>query len=415
LDNKINSPSSSLEEGKLSYEWASARMIALERSISKLESEQPLQNLTIGVCLHITKETSVLVRGLQRLGASVSLCASNPLSTQDEIVSYLSSVGVDVHAKRGQTDDEYFESLRKVLDSKPDIILDDGADAHVMVHTENKYSSNLIGGTEETTTGIVRLRALEQEGNMKYPIIACNDAYSKFLFDNRYGTGQSSLDGVLRATGLLIAGKRLVVCGYGWVGKGVAKRAKGFDAHVIVTEVDPFKALEAHLDGYEVMPIDKAASIGDIFITATGMTSIIRGEHISSMNDGSILANVGHFDKEIDVKFLENNSKDKSKVRPHVDRYLLNNDKNVFLIAEGRIANLIAAEGHPPEVMMMSFSDQLLSAVYLAKNSKSLERKLIRVPEDIDREVAFNALYASGISIDTLTGEQLKYQNSWKL
>ena len=402
------------EEGGKSYHWAYEHMPALTRTITKLADQKPLKGLTAAVCLHITKETSVLVMGLKTLGADVYLAAANPLSTQDDIAAYLASQGVHVFAWRGQNSQEYQECIRDILRSKPDIIMDDGADTHVTIHEEAEFKNlKAIGGTEETTTGIIRLKALEKSGKMRYPIIGVNNAYTKHLFDNRYGTGQSTIDGILRATSLLLAGKKIVVCGYGWVGKGIAMRARGMGGLVIVTEIDPFRAIEARMDGYEVIPIAEAAKIGDIFITATGQYHIIRGEHLSTMNDGAILANAGHFNVEIDVDALEKLKKKKTTPRRNVDEYLLKNGKKIYLVGEGRIANLVAAEGHPPEVMSLSFSNQLLSAVYLSQHKGKLEKRVNNVPIEIDRQVAINALEAMGIQIDTPTEEQVKYGESW--
>ncbi len=404
------------EEGEKSYRWAYEHMPALTRTIGNIVDQKPLQGRKVGVCLHVTKETSVLVIGLKMLGADVYLAAANPLSTQDDIAAYLASQGVNVFAWRGQTSEEYQESIRNILRGKPDIILDDGSDTHATVHEEPEFSDlSIQGGTEETTTGIIRLKALEKTGKMRYPIIGVNNAYTKFLFDNRYGTGQSTIDGILRATSLLIAGKKFVVCSYGWVGRGIAMRARGLGALVIVTEVDPFRALEARMDGHEVMPMGEVAKVGDVFVTATGQFHVIRREHFSLMKDGAVLANAGHFNVEIDVGALEEMKIKKSSVRKHVDEYTLKGGKKIYLIGEGRIANLVAAEGHPPEVMALSFSNQLLSAVYLAQHSGEMEKKVNDVPREIDRQVAVNTLEAMGIKIDTPTEEQLKYSESWKV
>ncbi len=413
LSNRIANPELA-SEGEKSYRWAYEHMPTLTRIIESRSSEKPLKGRTVGVCLHVTKETSVLVMGLKTLGAEVYLSAANPLSTQDDIAAYLASKGVDVFAWRGETSKEYMDCVRSILRGKPNIILDDGADTHVMVHEEREFADlSILGGTEETTTGIIRLKALEKSGKMRYPVIGVNNAYTKYLFDNRYGTGQSTMDGVLRATSLLIAGKKVVVCGYGWVGKGIAMRAHGLGALVIVTEVDPFRALEARMDGYEVMPTSEAAKVGDIFITATGQFHVIQREHFKLMKDGAILANAGHFNVEIDVDALEEMKVTRTQVRRYVDEYIVKSGKKIYLVGEGRIANLVAAEGHPPEVMALSFSNQLLSAVYLSQHSGELEKKVNNVPPDIDREVAVNTLEAIGIKIDTPTEEQLKYGESW--
>jgi adenosylhomocysteinase len=388
-------------------------MPTLTAIIEREAPKKPLAGRRVGVCLHVTKETSVLVMGLKRLGAEVYLAAANPLSTQDDIAAYLASQGINVYAWRGEKPSEYFDCIHRVLSSRVEFLMDDGSDAHVEAHKMGGL--NILAGTEETTTGVIRLRALEKDGLLKYPVVAVNNAYTKYLFDNRYGTGQSVIDGILRATSLLLAGKTVVVCGYGWVGKGVAKRARGLDAHVIVTEVDPLKALEAHMDGYTVMPIAKAAEVGDIFITVTGQTGVIRGEHIERMKDGAILANGGHFDVEIDVKYLDENAASRVEVRPYTEEYRLKSGKRVYLIGRGRIANLVAAEGHPPEVMMMSFSNQLLSLIYLTQNHSKMQPKVYDVPQSIDQEVARRTIEALGIEIDEMTEEQKKYAQSWLL
>ena len=413
MQSKIANPSLA-SEGEKSYSWAYRNMPALTKTIDSFGEKKPLAGKKIAMCLHVTKETSVLVMGLKKLGADVYLSAANPLTTQDDIAAYLSSQGITVFAWRGENTDEYFDCIRNILRVKPDIIMDDGGDAHITFHEE--FSDHkVIGGTEETTTGVTRLKALSKAGKLLYPVIAVNNAYTKFLFDNRYGTGQSTFDGLLRATSLLIAGKKVVVAGYGWVGKGIAKRARGLDAHVIVTEVDPLKALEAHMDGFEVIPMIKAAEVGDIFITATGQINVIRGEHLERMKDGAILANAGHFDVEINVKYLEQNSLSKRSVRQFVDEYKLKNGKRLYLIGKGRIVNLVAAEGHPPEVMMMSFSNQLLSVVYISENYSNLKNEVYDVPESIDRKVAMNALEAMGINIDEITEEQKRYASEWRV
>jgi len=402
------------DEGEAAYRWAYNNMPTLSKTIEKSISRKPLTGRKIGVCLHVTKETSVLIMGLKSWGADVYLCAANPLSTQDHIAAYLESQGVKVFAWRGETPEEYNECILNILKVGPSILMDDGSDAHVAAHDNSQHSATIIGGTEETTTGVIRIRALEEAGNIKYPVIAVNNALTKFLFDNRYGTGQSTFDGILRATSLLIAGKRVVVCGYGWVGKGIAQRARGLGALVTVTEVDPFKGLEARFDGFEAMPIADAASRGDIFITATGMKGVIRKEHISAMKSGAILANAGHFDVEIDVTALENIMVRKSTVRSNLELYELPN-KNLYLVGSGRIANLVAAEGHPPEVMSLSFSNQILSALYVAENEGKLEKRVHDVPKEIDQQVAVTALEAQGIRIDSPTQAQLDYAKSWQL
>jgi len=412
LPSKIADPSLA-SKGELSYKWAYNHMPTLTAIIEREAPKKPLAGRRVGVCLHVTKETSVLVMGLARLGAEVYLTAANPLSTQDDIAAYLASQGINVFAWRGETTSEYFDCIHRVLSSGIEFLMDDGSDAHVEAHKMGGL--NILAGTEETTTGVIRLKALEKQGLLKYPVIAVNNAYTKYLFDNRYGTGQSVIDGILRATSLLLAGKTVVVCGYGWVGKGIAKRARGLDAHVIVTEVDPLKALEAHMDGYTVMPIAKAAEIGDIFITATGQIHVIRGEHIEKMKDGALLANGGHFDVEIDVKYLDENAASRVEVRPYTEEYRLKSGKRIYLIGRGRIANLVAAEGHPPEVMMMSFSNQLFSLIYLTQNYSKMQPKVYDVPQSIDQEVARRTIEALGIEIDEMTEEQKKYAESWLL
>ena len=412
MPSKIADPSLA-SKGELSYKWAYNYMPTLTAIIEREAPKKPLAGRRVGVCLHVTKETSVLVMGLARLGAEVYLTAANPLSTQDDIAAYLASQGINVFAWRGETTSEYFDCIHRVLSSGIEFLMDDGSDAHVEAHKMGGL--NILAGTEETTTGVIRLKALEKQGLLKYPVIAVNNAYTKYLFDNRYGTGQSVIDGILRATSLLLAGKTVVVCGYGWVGKGIAKRARGLDAHVIVTEVDPLKALEAHMDGYTVMPIAKAAEIGDIFITATGQIHVIRGEHIEKMKDGALLANGGHFDVEIDVKYLDENAASRVEVRPYTEEYRLKSGKRIYLIGRGRIANLVAAEGHPPEVMMMSFSNQLFSLIYLTQNYSKMQPKVYDVPQSIDQEVARRTIEALGIEIDEMTEEQKKYAESWLL
>lgn len=402
------------EQGKLSYEWAIAHMQILSRTIEKLEKSKLLHGVRVGFCLHITKETSALAMGAKRLGASVSISAANPLSTQDDIAAFLASQGINVYAWRGETVQEYNDCVKSMIRDKPDIITDDGSDAHITLHKEKEFSKlNPMGGTEETTTGVIRLKALEKDGLLRYPVIAVNNAYTKHLFDNRYGTGQSTIDGILRATSLLIAGKNVVVCGYGWVGRGVANRARGLNAKVVVTEVDPVKALEAHMDGFTVIPIKEAVKIGEIFVTATGQTGVIRGEHIENMKDGAILANAGHFDVEVDTKYLKSNCRSKRLVRNNLEEYVLRSGKKVYLIGEGRIANLVAAEGHPPEVMALSFSNQLLSIIHIMKNHSKMAKAVHDVPREIDSQVAINALEAMNVRIDRQTEEQIKYARSW--
>ena len=401
--------------GLKSIKWAEAHMPVLTSIRKDFDKRKPLADLKIGACLHVTKETAVLVNTLTAGGAEVALCGSNPLSTQDDVAAALSKNGVHVYAWRGETNEEYYWCLKQVAHHTPSITLDDGADLVSLFHTEEKkLVDNVIGGTEETTSGVIRLKAMATSKKLQYPIIAVNDAYTKYLFDNRYGTGQSTLDGILRATSLLIAGKIFVVCGYGWCGRGIATRARGMGANVIVSEVDPIRALEAVMDGFRVMPIQEAAKIGDIFVTATGDVGVITKKEMQLMKNGAILANSGHFNIEVKVDELESISKSKELVRPNVEEYTLKNGNKLFLLAEGRLVNLGAAEGHPCEVMMMSFANQALCTEYIAKESDHLDRKVHRVPEEIDKKVAKMALESMGIKIDILTAEQTKYLKSWE-
>ena len=359
----------------------------------------------------MTKETGVLARALKDAGAEVWLAASNPLSTQDDVAAALVEDGIAVFAWRGQSEKDYYDSVESILAAKPDILMDDGADLHAAVHS--RYPDlRIIGGTEETTTGVTRLKALERSGKLRYPIVAVNNAKTKYLFDNRYGTGQSTIDGILRATNILIAGKCAVVVGYGWVGRGIAMRLKGHGASVIVTEVDPFKALEAVMDGFEVMPMAEASSKGDLFVTATGNRSVITKEDISRMKNGAILCNSGHFDVEIDVRDLEKESKGKREIRKNTTEYEIYG-KKIYLLAEGRLVNLGAAEGHPSEVMDMSFCNQALSAIYIA-GKRSMPAKVYDVFEEIDEKVAKQKLLSMGIKIDNLTEAQKRYMNDWE-
>ncbi|MCS7364297.1 MAG: adenosylhomocysteinase [archaeon GB-1867-035] len=402
------------EEGRRQIEWAESKMPVLMKIRERFNKEKPLNGIKISACLHVTKETAVLMKTLLAGGAEITLSASNPLSTQDEVAAALVEEGVHVYAWRGQSEEEYFECIRLALKHKPHITMDDGADLTVTAHKEN-YIENTIGGTEETTTGVIRIKAMEKEGALKYPIIAVNNALTKYLFDNRYGTGQSTIDGIMRATHVLLAGKNVVVAGYGWCGRGIAMRAKGMGANVIITEVDPLRALEAVMDGYRVMPMSKAAEIGDIFITATGNIDVIREEHFKKMKNGAILANSGHFNVEINIKDLEKLSVKKRKIRPHVEEYTLQNGRKLYLLAEGRLVNLAAAEGHPSEVMDMSFSNQALSIEYLVENKGKLEAKVYLVPKQIDMKVAKLKLESLGIEIDKLTPRQEEYLQKWEL
>ena len=411
---KVKSSPKLIKEGKLSYEWARLHMQILDNTINRYKKSKPLKGITLGFCLHITKETSVLLIGAKELGATVVCCGGNPLTTQDSVSAFLVSQGIHVYAWHGQSVKDYDWCIDQVLKHKPTILTDDGADMNIKAHFDKRFKNlKILGATEETTAGVTRIRAVENQGKLRYPVILVNEAYTKHLFDNRYGTGQSTVDGYLRAMNLLMASKRVVVVGYGWVGRGVASRFHGMGSKIIVTEIDPIKALEAHMDGFEVMPMTQAAKIGDIFITCTGMTSVIRKEHILQMKDGAIMGNVGHFDVEIDSAFLLKKSKSVKEVRPNLDECILKNGKRVYLIGEGRLANLVAAEGHPPEVMAQSFSNQILSVLYILKNHKKMENKIINVPEEIDKQVAVDALQAMNVRIDKLTAEQVKYANSW--
>jgi adenosylhomocysteinase len=402
-------------QGQLQIEWASAHMPVLNQVKSRFSKEKPLKGLILGACLHVTKETAVLMETLLAGGAKIALCGSNPLSTQDDVAAALAEKGINVFAWRGQNTEEYYSCIDKVLDYKPMITLDDGADLVGTLHSKRKEGlQHVKGGTEETTTGVIRLRAMETDGSLKYPIIAVNDAYTKYLFDNRYGTGQSTIDGILRATSVLLAGKNFVVCGYGWCSRGIAMRARGLGANVIVTEVIPTKALEAAMDGLRVMPIAEAAAIGDIFVTATGDINVIRGEHMEKMKDGAIIANSGHFNVEISIKDLERLSVATRTMRPNLVEYKLKDGRKLYLLAEGRLVNLSAAEGHPSEVMDMSFANQALCAEHLAKAAK-MPPKVYSVPRDIDEKVAELKLKSMGINIDELTAEQKKYLAAWEM
>ena len=404
--------------GRLQIEWAEMHMPVVARFIRQsFSSEKPLRGVRIGAVLHVTKETAALVRTLAAGGATVRLAASNPLSTQDDVAAALAEEdGIEVCAWRGMNEEEYFSCIRWVARWEPNVVIDDGGDLHALLHEElPEIAERVWGGTEETTTGVIRLRAMEKQGVLRYPAIAVNDAYTKMMFDNRYGTGQSTIDGILRATNILFAGKTVVVAGYGWVGRGIAMRARGMGAKVIVTEVNPIRALEAAMDGYEVMPMIEAAKRGDIFITATGDKKVIRREHMEVMKDGAILANAGHFNVEIWVPDLEALAVRKREIRPYVTEYTLRDGRRLYLLAEGRLVNLVAAEGHPSEVMDMSFSNQALAARYIVENRGKLQPRVYRVPAEIDEQVARLKLKAMGIEIDELTEEQRKYLHSWKL
>ncbi|MBI2815690.1 MAG: adenosylhomocysteinase [Acidobacteria bacterium] len=401
--------------GKLRIEWAGQFMPTLASIRKRFAREKPLKGIRVSACLHVTTETANLMLALQEGGAQVVLCASNPLSTQNEAAaSLVADSGIPVFAIKGENHDVYYSHLDSALQHRPHFTMDDGADLVTLAHTDRKeLAKEIIGGTEETTTGVIRLRSMAAEGVLGYPIIAVNDADTKHMFDNRYGTGQSTLDGVLRATNVLLAGMNVVVAGYGWCGRGIAMRAHGMGANVIVCEVNPTRALEAVMDGYRVMPMIEAAKVGELFITATGNKSILIREHFEAMKDGAIVANSGHFNVEIDIPALEKLSTKRRIVRDFVEEFTLNGGRKVFLLADGRLVNLSSAEGHPAEVMDMSFANQALCLEYMAKNARNLEKKVYPVPEEIDKTVARIKLESKGVNIDRLTPEQEKYLASW--
>jgi len=399
-------------DGERNFLWAKAHMGTLTNLAKKYARSKPLEGVKLGVCLHVTKETSVLIDALLLAGAEVKLAGANPLSTQDDVAAYLST-RADVWAWRGQSAKEYSWCIDQVLGSRPEQVIDDGADLHVAAHLSK--AKGIVGGSEETTTGVVRLKALEAEGKLAYPVIAVNDAKTKFMFDNRYGTGQSTLDGIMRATALLLAGMRTVVVGYGWVGKGVAMRARGMGARVTVVEIDPVRALEAHLEGFDVSSIEAAAPEGELFITTTGQKNVVPYSAIEKMKGGAILANAGHFDVEIEVKTLLSKAKGVRAVRPNVDEVTLPSGRSVYLVGKGRIANLVAAEGHPPEVMQMSFANQMMAAIRIHREHSRMERMVYGVPPELEDEVARAALKAMGVSIGAATKEQRDYAKSWKV
>jgi adenosylhomocysteinase len=403
------------EGGLRRIEWADAQMPVLRRIRQRFEEERPLEGMRIAACLHVTSETANLVRTLHAAGAEVTLCASNPLSTQDDVAaSLVANYQQCVFAVRGVNNEDYYKHIDGALQLMPNLTIDDGADLVTRLHTvKQELLAEVIGGTEETTTGVIRLRAMAEAKALRYPIVAVNDANTKHMFDNRYGTGQSALDGVIRATNVLIAGRTMVVCGYGMTGRGVAARARGHGANVIVTEVDPLPALEAVMDGFRVMPIEEAAQVGDIFITVTGDRDVIANRHFDLMKDGAILANAGHFDIEIDVKALRSDAVEVKLARDGVEEFTLHDGRRVYLIGEGRLVNLAAAEGHPAAVMDMSFANQALSLEWLVKN-RGLEPAVYPVPEDIDKEVAQLKLASMGVAIDTLTPAQVAYLTSWE-
>ncbi len=428
------------DQGLEKIEWAERRMPVLRKIRERFAKEKPLKGVKISCCLHVTTETANLGRTLKEGGAEVAICASNPLSTQDDVAAAIvKHLGIPTYSIKGENEDQYYTHIMKALAFMPNITMDDGADLvgslhmialkryealHPMVKkwiktlNEKKikaFIDNVIGGTEETTTGVIRLKSMEQENVLCFPIVAVNDAFTKHMFDNRYGTGQSTIDGILRATNVLFAGANFVIAGYGWCGRGIATRAKGLSANVIVTEVDPLRALEARMDGFEVMDMKSAAKIGDIFVSATGDIHVLRGEHFKLMKDGAIIANSGHFNVEIDIDALETMKKKKRKIRGQMDEYTLADGKKVYVLGEGRLVNLACAEGHPSEVMDMSFANQALCSEYMWKNGKKLQKKVYSVPDEIDKNVALLKLQAFGIKIDKLTAEQRKYLASWEM
>ena len=404
------------EQGRLNLEIAEKRMGALMKVRERFAKEQPFKGLTIGMALHVTKETGMLVKTLTAGGAKVAITGCNPLSTQDDVAAALAEEeNVLVWAYKGESNDDYYKFLNAVIDTKPQITIDDGCDLVTEMHTKRKDAlEGVIGGCEETTTGIIRLRAMEKEGILEFPMIAVNDNKTKHLFDNYYGTGQSTFDGILRSTNILVAGKTVVVLGYGSCGKGTAMRAKGLGANVIVTEVDPFPALQAKMDGFRVMPMSEAAPLGDIFVTVTGNLHVIRMEHMEKMRDGAVLANSGHFDNEIDLKTLEANVSRKRRVRHYLDEYLMKSGRVIYVAGEGRLVNLASAEGHPSEVMSLSFCGQALACEYLVKNQGKLPNKAITLPPEIDQTISELQLGEMGVQIDELTPEQIKYLASWQ-
>jgi len=407
--------SSLAKEGKLRIDWAGKEMPVVKQIKERFGREKPLTGVHISACLHITTETANLALALKEGGAEVVLCASNPLSTQDDVAAALVDYGVPVNAIKGEDNETYYRHIITALEHKPQLTMDDGADLVSTLHKDyTELAADVIGGTEETTTGVIRLRNMARAGKLIYPIIAVNDAQTKHFFDNRYGTGQSTIDGITRATNILWAGRKVVVCGYGWCGKGLARRAQGLGAHVIVTEVQPIPALEAAMDGYQVMPLIKACEIGEVFITTTGDMNVIDKIHILEMKDGAILANSGHFNVEINIPALESLAKSKKRIRPSVEEYTLGDGRRIYLLGEGRLINLAAAEGHPASVMDMSFANQALCLEYLTKMKGKLEPTVYPVPEEIDQEVGKLKLASMDITIDSLTEEQKNYLASWE-
>lgn len=404
------------DQGLLRIEWAGQQMPVLKTIRKRFEKDRPLKGLRLACCLHVTTETALLAQTLKAGGAEVTVCASNPLSTQDDVAaSLVVNDHIPVFAVKGEDDKRYYQHINASLDGKPNITMDDGADLVSTLHDKRQEMlENVIGGTEETTTGVIRLKSMARDNVLKFPIIAVNDAKTKHFFDNRYGTGQSTLDGIIRATNRLLAGSTFVIAGYGWCGRGLAMRAQGAGAKVVVTEIDPLKAIEAAMDGFDVMPMSEAAPLGDIFCTVTGNKNVLRKEHFDVMKDGAIISNSGHFNVEIAIGDLEKTAKSKRQMRPFVDEFALPNGRRVYLLAEGRLVNLAAAEGHPSCVMDMSFANQALSAEYIVTHHKDLKKAVYPVPQDIDEKIAQMKLEAMGIKIDTLTEEQRRYLASWQ-
>ena len=404
-------------KGKMKIEWAASKMRVLGKIKERFLREKPLKGIKISACLHVTSETANLMDTLKSAGAKIRLCASNPLSTQDDVAaSLVKDYEIEVFAVRGEDKNTYYKHIHKVLQLEPDITMDDGADLVSTIHSENpEFVSKILGGTEETTTGVIRLRSLERENKLKYPIIAVNDADTKHLFDNRYGTGQSTIDGILRATNYLLAGSTFVVCGYGWCGRGIAMRARGMGARVVVCEVNPLRALEAVMDGFWVMPLKEACPLGDIFVTSTGDRDVIRKEHFLLMKDGALVANSGHFNVEINLDDLTEIAIDKREIRKNVEEFKLKDGRKINLLAQGRLVNLAAAEGHPSMVMDMSFANQALCCEYLGEEGKNLQKKVYKVPVEIDEKVAVLKLESMGIKIDELTEDQKRYLSSWEI
>jgi len=403
------------DRGLLKIEWAGSEMPVLKLIQERFRRERPLEGLRLSACLHVTSETANLAVVLKDGGADIVLCASNPLSTQDDVAAALAGEhGIPTYAIKGEDEKTYYQHIEAALANRPNLTMDDGADLVTVLHTQKpELLQNVVGGTEETTTGVIRLKAMANDGALKFPVIAVNEAMTKHFFDNRYGTGQSTLDGVIRATNILLAGKNIVVVGYGWCGRGVASRAKGMGANVIVTEVDPVRAIEALMDGFQVMKLTEAAAKADIVITVTGNLNVVDAEHVAALKDGAIVCNSGHFNDEINIPAIDGQTKAKRKVRDMVEEYQLNNGRRLYILAEGRLINLAAAEGHPAAVMDMSFANQALAAEYMVKNSSELKNQVYIVPEEIDREIARLKLEAMGVTIDALTEEQKKYLASW--